>query len=128
MKLIEFALISVLKSLPQKDQYKYRYLLNRLDLVEVPGSFDIPTSMETTNTFQQIDSDPIVVRNSNPMPYSQNAANHYHHSYMTKQGDHCPACYEKEILAMSKMYFEMLRKQMTDEIMTTISKEHISAL
>jgi hypothetical protein len=128
MKLLEFALISVLKSLPQKDQYKYRYLLHRLDLVEVTRSFDTSTSMQTTNTFSQIDSDPIVVRNSNPMPYSQNAANHYHHTYMTKQSDHCPACYVKEILATSKMYFESLRKLITDEIMTTISKEDLRAL
>jgi len=48
MKLLEFALISVLRSLPQKDQYKYRYLLHRLDLVEVSGSFDTIASMSTT--------------------------------------------------------------------------------
>ena len=69
-----------------------------------------------------------LVRNSNPMSYSENAANQHHHSYLTKQGDHCPACYEHEILATSKMYFETLRKLITDEIMTTISKEDLRAL
>lgn len=126
MKLLEFALISVLKSLPQKDQYKYRYLLHRLDLVEVSGSFDITTGMQTTYTLPQTNSDPIVVRNGNPMPYSQNTDNHYQHSNMTRQGDHCPACYEKEILATSKTYFETLRKLISDEIMATISKENLS--
>ena len=126
MKLLEFALISVLKSLPQKDQYKYRYLLHRLDLVEVSGSFDITIGMQPTNTFPHINSDPIVVRNGNPMPYSQNADNHYQHSNMTRQGDHCPACYEHQILATSKMYFETLRNLITDEVMKTISKENLS--
>ena len=106
MKLLEFALISVLKSLPQKDQYKYRYLLHRLDLVEVSGSFDITTSMQTTSKFSRIDSNTIVMRNNNPIPYSHNAANQFPHSFLTKEGDHCPACYEKQILATSKMYFE----------------------
>ncbi len=128
MKLLEFALISVLRSLPQKDQYKYRYLLHRLDLVEVSGSFDSTASMHTTNTYSQTGSDPIVVRNNNPMPYSQNTSNHYQHSYLTKQDDHCPACYDREILATSKKYFESLRKLIIDEIMTTISKEDIRAL
>jgi len=122
MKLLEFALISVLKSLPQKDQYKYRYLLHRLDLVEVSGSFDSTTRMQTIDTYPQTDSDTVIVRNNNP----QNAHHQYHHSYLTSKNDHCPACYEKEILAMSRAYFEMLRKQMTDEIMTTISKENLS--
>lgn len=125
MKLLEFALISVLKSLPQKDQYKYRYLLHRLDLVEVSGSFDTAINLPTTNSFEQIHSDTIVVRNSNPASYSQNTANHYRHSNMTKQGDHCPACYEKEILATSKTYFDTLKKLMTDEIMTAITKENL---
>ncbi|MGC1131456.1 MAG: hypothetical protein WA941_01430 [Nitrososphaeraceae archaeon] len=125
MKLLEFALISVLKSLPQKDQYKYRYLLHRLDLVELSGSFDTAINLPTTSSFEQIHSNTIVVRNSNPTSYSQNTANHYRHSNMTKQGDHCPACYEKEILATSKTYFDTLKKLMTDEIMTTISKENL---
>jgi hypothetical protein len=122
MKLLEFALISVLESLPQKDQYKYKYLLHRLDLVEVSGSFDSTTRMQTIDTYPQTDSDTVIVRNNNP----QNAHHQYHHSYLTSKNDHCPACYEKEILAMSRAYFEMLRKQMTDEIMTTISKENLS--
>lgn len=121
MRLLEFALISVLKSLPGKDQYKYRYLLHKHDLVEVSGSFDTTTSMTTTGMSPQIESNTMIMRNNNP----HSAANHYQHSYLTKKSDHCPACYEKEILVMSKMYFEMLRKQMTDEIMTTISKENI---
>jgi hypothetical protein len=123
MKLLEFALISVLKSLPQKDQYKYRYLLHRLDLVEISGSFDTVNNMPTTNLFQRIDSNTIVVRNSNPMPYTQNAANHYLHSNMTKPGDHCPACYEKKILAMSKTYFENLKQLITDEVMSALIEE-----
>lgn len=125
MKLLEFALISVLKSLPQKDQYKYRYLLHRLDLVEVSGSFDTAINLPTTSSFEQIHSNTIVVRNNNPTSYSQNTANHYRHSNMTKQGDHCSACYEKEILATSKTYFDTLKKLMTGEIMTTISKENL---
>lgn len=123
MKLLEFALISVLRSLPRSDQYKYRYLLHRLDLVEVPSSFDTANCISTiNNTIPQIDSDTIVVRNNNP----QNAHHQYRHSYLTSKNDHCPACYEKEILTMSKTYFETLKKQMTDEIMTTISKENLS--
>jgi hypothetical protein len=127
MKLLEFALISVLKSLPGSDQYKYRYLLHKLDLVEVSGSFDTSiTSVATTaNTIPRIESNTIVVRNNNSISYSK-APNQHHHSYLTSKNDHCPACFEREILAMSKMYFEMLRKQMTDEIMTTISKENLS--
>ena len=50
MKLLEFALISVLKSLPGGDQYKYRYLLHKLDLVEISGSFDNTTIMPNINT------------------------------------------------------------------------------
>ncbi len=125
MKLLEFALISVLRTLPRSDQYKYRYLLRKLDLVEVSGSFDTTNSMSTINNrIPRIDSDTIVVRNNN----SQNTRNQYHHCYLTSKNDHCPACYEKEILAMSKMYFEMLRKLMTDEIMTIISKKNLSRL
>jgi hypothetical protein len=127
MKLLEFALISVLKSLPGSDQYKYRHLLHKLDLVEVSGSFDTSTNMsDTTNTIPRIESNTIVVRNNNSISHSNKAPNQYHHSYRSSKNDHCPACYEHEILAMSKMYFEMLRKQMTDEIMTTISKENLS--
>jgi hypothetical protein len=84
--------------------------------------------MPNSNTLPRIDFNPIVVRNNNPVPYSENAANHYHHSYLTKKDDHYPACYEHEILATSKMYFETLRKLITDEIMTTISKEDLRAL
>jgi hypothetical protein len=124
MKLLEFALISVLRSLPRSDQYKFRYLLHRLDLVEVPGSFDMANDVQTMNsTIPRIDSNSTVVRNSNP----QNAHHQYHHSYLTSKNDHCPACYEKEILAMSRAYFEMLKKQVTDEIMATISKENLSS-
>jgi hypothetical protein len=126
MKLLEFALISVLRSLPGSDQYKYRYLLHKLDLVEVSGSFDITTtssSMSTastnTNTIPRIKSDTIIVRNNN----SQNTHNQYQHSYLTSKNDHCPACYEKEILAMAKKYFENLKQQITDEIMSALIKE-----
>jgi hypothetical protein len=123
MKLLEFALISVLKSLPQRDQYKYRYLLHRLDLVEIPGSFDMADDVSTiNNTIPRIDSNTIVVKNNSP----QNAPHQYHHSYLTSKNDHCPACYEKQILAMSKTYFEMLRRQMINDVMTTISKENLS--
>jgi hypothetical protein len=125
MKLLEFALISVLRSLPGNDQYKYRYLLHKLDLVEVSGSFDNPTIMPNTTTLQQIDPNTIVVRNNNP---HNAAANQFHHSYLTKPGDYCAACYEDKILVMSKMYFEELRKLITDEIMTTISRENILTL
>jgi hypothetical protein len=125
MKLLEFALISVLKSLPKSDQYKYRYLLQKLDLVEVSGSVDTftTTSMSTvtttTNTIPRIDSDTIIVRNNN----SRNTHNQYHHSYLTSKNDHCPACYEKEILAMAKKYFENLKQQITDEAMSALIKE-----
>jgi hypothetical protein len=120
MKLLEFALISVLKSLPKSDQYKYRYLLQKLDLVEVSGSVDTASmSTATTNTIPRIDSDTIIVRNNN----SQNNHNQYHHSYLTSKNDHCPACYEKEILAMAKKYFENLKQQITDEVMSTLIKE-----
>ncbi|MGH9982504.1 MAG: helix-turn-helix transcriptional regulator [Nitrososphaeraceae archaeon] len=121
MKLLEFALISVLKSLPRRDQYEYRYLLHKLDLVEVSGSFDRTNSMSTptTNTIPRINSDTIVVRNNN----SQNTHNLYHHSYLTSKNDHCPACYEKEILAMAKKYFENLKQQITDEVMSALIKE-----
>jgi hypothetical protein len=120
MKLLEFALISVLKSLPGNDQYKYRYLLHKLDLVEVSGSFDTTNSMSTINNkIPRIDSDTIVVRNNN----SQNTHNQYQHSYLTSKNDHCPACYEKEILAMAKKYFENLKQQITDEVMSALIKE-----
>jgi hypothetical protein len=125
MKLLEFALISVLKLLPGSDQYKYRYLLHKLDLVEVSGSFDTPIT-STTNTIPRIESNTLVVRNNNSISYSNKAPNQYHHSYLSSKSDHCPACFEREILTMSKMYFEMLRKQITDEIMTTILKENLS--
>jgi len=120
MKLLEFALISVLKSLPRSDQYKYRYLLHKLDLVEVSESVDIASmSTATTNTIPRIDSDTIVVRNNN----FQNTHNQYQHSYLTSKNDHCPACYEKEILAMAKKYFENLKQQITDEVMSALIKE-----
>jgi hypothetical protein len=120
MKLLEFALISVLKSLSRSDQYKYRYLLHKLDLVEVSGSVDTASmSTATTNTIPRIDSDTIIVRNNN----SQNTHNQYHHSYLTSKNDHCPACYEKEILAMAKKYFENLKQQITDEVMSALIKE-----
>jgi hypothetical protein len=113
---LEFALISVLKSLPRSDQYRYRYLLHKLDLVEVSGSVDtastasMSTATTNTNTIPRIDSDTINVRNNN----SQNTHNQYHHSYLTSKNDHCPACYEKEILAMAKKYFENLKQQITN--------------
>lgn len=111
MKLLEFALISVLKSLPQKDQYKYRYLLHRLDLVEVSGSFDTTTSMSTTtNTIPQIESNTRIVRNNNSISYSNKGPNQYHHSYLNSKNDHCPACYEHEILAVSKNVFRNVKK------------------
>jgi hypothetical protein len=120
MKLLEFALISVLKSLPRIDQYKYRYLLYKLDLIEVSESVDTASmSTATTNTIPRIDSDTIIVRNNN----SQNTHNQYHHSYLTSKNDHCPACYEKEILAMAKKYFENLKQQITDEVMSALIKE-----
>jgi hypothetical protein len=125
MKLLEFALISVLKSLPGNDKYKYRYLLHKLDLVEVPESFDTTASMQTTNSSPQISSHPIVVRNGNLMPYSQNTNNHYQHSNMSKPGDHCPACYEKKILAMSEAYFENLKQLITDEVMSILVEEKV---
>lgn len=81
MKLLEFALISVLKSLPGNDQYKYRYLLHKLDLAEVCGLFDTSaTSIPTTSKFQRIDPNIIVVRNNNSSSYSNNAPNQYHRS------------------------------------------------
>jgi len=120
MKLLEFALISVLKSLPKSDQYKYRYLLQKLDLVEVSESIDTASmSTATTNTIPRIDSETIVVRNNN----SQNTHNQHHHSYLTSKNDHCPACYEKEILAIAKKYFENLKQQITDEVMSALIKE-----
>jgi hypothetical protein len=120
MKLLEFALISILKSLPRSDQYKYRYLLHKLDLVEVSESIDTASmSTATTNTIPRIDSDTIIVRNNN----SRNTHNQYHHSYLTSKNDHCPACYENEILAIAKKYFENLKQQITDEVMSALIKE-----
>jgi hypothetical protein len=125
MKLLEFALISVLKSLPKSDQYKYRYLLHKLDLLEVSGSVDtftttsMSTATTTTNTIPRINSDTIIVRNNN----SQNTDNQYHHSYLTSKNDHCPACYEKEILAMARKYFEYLKQQITDEVISALIKK-----
>jgi hypothetical protein len=125
MKLLEFALISVLRTLPRSDQYKYRYLLHKLDLVEVSGSVDtftttsMSTATTTTNTIPRINSDTIFVRNNN----YQNTHNQYHHSYLTSKNDHCPACYEKEILAMARKYFENLKQQITDEVMSALIKE-----
>jgi hypothetical protein len=122
MKLLEFALIAVLRSVPRSDQYKYRYLLHKLDLIEVSGSFDNTASILTAiNTIPRLESNTLIVRNTNP----HNITNHYQHSYLTGKNDHCPACYEKEILAMSKTYFEMLKKQMKDEIMTSISRVNL---
>jgi hypothetical protein len=84
MKLLEFALISVLRTLPRSDQYRYRYLLHKLDLVEVSGSFDTTDSMSTINNkIPRIDSDTIIVRNNN----SQNTHNQYQHSYLTSKDD-----------------------------------------
>jgi hypothetical protein len=124
MKLLEFALISVLKSLPGSDQYKYRYLLHKVDLVEISGSYDTTAttsmSIATTNTIPRIGSDTIVVRNNN----SQNTHNKYQHSYLTSKNDHCPACYEKGILAMANKYFENLKRQITDEVMSVLIKEN----
>ncbi|MGH9974949.1 MAG: hypothetical protein ACRD8Z_03815, partial [Nitrososphaeraceae archaeon] len=109
-----------LKSLPRSDQYKYRYLLHKLDLVEVSESVDTASmSTATANTIPRIDSETIVVRNND----SQNTHNQYHHSYLTSKNDHCPACYEKEILTMAKKYFENLKQQITDEVMSALIKE-----
>ncbi|MGH9983305.1 MAG: hypothetical protein ACRD8W_05040, partial [Nitrososphaeraceae archaeon] len=105
---------------PRSDQYKYRYLLHKLDLVEVSGSVDTASmSTATANTIPRIDSETIVARNNN----SQNTHNQYHHSYLTSKNDHCPACYKKEILAMAKKYFENLKQQITDEVMSALIKE-----
>ena len=100
MKLLEFALISILKLLPRSDQYKCRYLLHKLDLVEVSGSSDTTTSMTTitTNTIPRIESNPIVVRNNNSNPYSNKAPNQYHHSYLNSKNDHSPSCYDMKYL------------------------------
>jgi hypothetical protein len=122
MKLLEFALISVLRSLPRSDQHKYRYLLHKLDLVEVSESFDTTTTTSmsaASNTIPRIDSDTIIVRNNS----LQNTHNQYHHSYLTSKNDHCPACYEKEILTMARKYFENLKQQVTDEVMSALIKE-----
>lgn len=114
MKLLELSLIAVLRTLGN-DQ-RYRYLLHKLNLVEVPGSFDTNTII---NTSPRIGSNILVMKNKNP----QNAADHYYHSNLTKKDDNCPACFESSILDMSNKYFEILKQLIADKIMSALIEE-----
>jgi len=114
MKLLELSLIAVLRTLGN-DQ-RYRYLLHKLNLVEVPGSFDTNTTISTS---PRIKSNILVMKNKNP----QNAADHYHHSNLTKKDDNCPACLESSILDMSNRYFKILKQLIVDEIMSALIEE-----
>jgi len=79
----------------------------------------IPAS---TNPFSRFVSDTIMVRNTSTITDS---VDRYRHSNLSKRGDHCPACYESYILAMSNRYFENLKKQIANEVMSAIVKEKI---
>jgi len=114
IKLLELSLIAVLRTLGN-DQ-KYRYLLHKLNLVEVPGSFDTYT---TTNISPRIESNIIVMRNKNP----HNTDEHYYHSNLIKKDDNCPACFKSSILDMSNRYFEILKQLIADEIMSDLIEE-----
>ena len=121
MQLLKLSLISLLRSLGKDEVYKYRYLLHELNLVEIPGSvennitnYSIPTS---TNPFSRFESNTMMVRNTSAMTYR---VDRYHHSNMQKRDDHCPACFEHEILTMSNRYFENLKRQITNEVMSNI--------
>jgi hypothetical protein len=125
-KLLRLSLISLLRSLGKDEVYKYRYLLHELNLVEIPGSIeDNITSYSnyisaSTNPFSQFESNVMIARNSTS---DMNGLDRYHHSNISKRGDHCPACYESYILAMSNRYFENLKKQIANEVLSAIIKE-----
>lgn len=66
----------------------------------------------------------IVVRNS---PKVTGSVNRYQHANRQKKDDHCPACFQSRILAMSNEYFENLKQLVTDEVMSALIEEKIGA-
>jgi len=105
-----------------------RYLLQELNLVEIPGSIDDNITNysnythTSTNPFSLFESNVMMVRNTSTIT---NRIDRYRHSNLSKRGDHCPACYESYILAMSNRYFENLRKQIANEVISEIIKEKV---
>ncbi|MGH9985329.1 MAG: hypothetical protein ACRD8W_15420 [Nitrososphaeraceae archaeon] len=122
MQLLRLCLISLLRSLGKDQAYKYRYLLHELNLVEIPGSVDDIriNNMSITNTSLRSGSNAIVVRNS---PKATGGVERYQHSYRQKKDDHCPACFQFSILAMSNEYFENLKQLIKDEVMSALIEE-----
>ena len=122
MQLLKLCLISLLRSLGKDEAYKYRYLLHELNLVEIPGSADdiVINGVSITNPFLRTGSNPIVVRNSST---ARGNTDRYHHTNMQKKDDHCPACFQSNILAISNEYFENLKQLVTDEVMTALIEE-----
>ena len=119
MELLRLCLISLLRSLGKDEAYKYRYLLHELNLVEIPGSVDdiVINGVSITNPFLRTGSNPIVVRNSST---ATGNIDRCHHTNMQKKDDHCPACFQSSILAMSNEYFENLKQLITDEVMSAL--------
>lgn len=124
MQLLRLCLISLLRSLGKDEAYKYRYLLHELNLVEIPGSVDDirVNDVSITNPVPRSGSNTIVVRNS---PTATGSVNRYLHSYRQKKDDHCPACFQSSILAMSNEYFENLKQLITDEVMSALIEEKV---
>lgn len=122
MQLLRLGLISLLRSLDKNEAYKYRFLLHELNLVEIPGSVDDINinGISTTNSFLRSSSKTIVVRNS---PTATETVDRYKHINRQREDDHCPACFQSRILAMSNEYFENLKQLITDEVMSTIIEE-----
>lgn len=118
MQLLKLSLISLLRSLGKDELYKYKYLLHEMNLVEIPGSID--DDLDTSSPFLRSMPNTTVVKNYATTTHSQNSTDRYYHSYKQKRDDHCPACYESYILAVSNRYFENLKKQMTKEVMSAI--------
>ncbi|MGI0043127.1 MAG: hypothetical protein ACRD47_05390 [Nitrososphaeraceae archaeon] len=122
MQLLRLCLISLLRSLGKDEAYKYRYLLHELNLVEIPGSVDDIriNNMSITNPFLRSGSNAIVVRNN---PKATGSVDRYQHSYRQSKDDHCPACFQSSMLAMSNEYFENLKQLITDEVMSALIEE-----
>lgn len=127
MQLLKLSLISLLRSLGKDEVYKYRHLLHELNLVEMPGSFDDINTKNNGATISPYLRSDLVVRNSTS---EMEGLDRYHHSNMAKRGDHCPACFEHEILAMSNRYFENLKRQITNKVIPAVieqcTMDHIS--
>jgi hypothetical protein len=122
MQLLRLCLISLLKSLGKDEAYKYRYLLNELNLVEIPVLVDDISinDMSITNPRVRSGSKAIIVRNS---PKTKGSVERYQHSNRQSKEDHCPACFQYSILTLSNKYFENLKQLITDEVMSTLIEE-----